>query len=418
MKAKLLRTAAVCVAALLLALPAAGCGASGGANPSSAVTAAAPDPAGSASLTDEAPASVSEPEPEPEPTVTTLRFSATGDNLIHDGLYLQARKRAGGEGYDFTALYENIAPFYQDFDINWINQETLVTDELPPSSYPCFCTPAALGQEVYDVGWRVISMSNNHSYDQGAAGIAATRRFWADMPDDVVTTGLFAGEADYDSIPIQEKDGVRIAYLAYTEHTNGLPTPSSAEANVIYTHQEDVIQHQIELARTQADVVVVGIHWGVEGSHTVTDAQRALGQKCADWGADVIIGTHPHVIQSVELLTAAGTGKTVPIAYSLGNFVSTQSQADNMIGAILTFDITHTVWPDGTAETGVDNVHIVPMVMHYDANYTNARAYLYRDYTDELAAAHGVRARYPAFSRDYITQVLTDNISPEFLILE
>lgn len=233
----------VLVPALLLS--ACGSGASG--QLSSSSTAPGSEPA----------VSVSQPDPEPQPAVTALRFSATGDNLIHDGLYLQARNRAGGEGYDFTALYENVAPFYKDFDINWINQETLVTDELPPSSYPCFCTPGALGRAVYDVGWRVISMSNNHSYDKGSQGIAATLRFWDDMPDDVVTTGLYAGEADYGNIPIQEKEGVRIAYLAYTETTNGLPTPSDAAANVIYTSQEDVIQQQIELARQQADIVAV-----------------------------------------------------------------------------------------------------------------------------------------------------------------
>lgn len=110
----------VLVPALLLS--ACGSGASG--QLSSSGTAPGSEPA----------VSVSQPEPEPQPAVTTLRFSATGDNLIHDGLYLQARSRAGGEGYDFTALYENVAPFYKDFDINWINQETLVTDELPPSS--------------------------------------------------------------------------------------------------------------------------------------------------------------------------------------------------------------------------------------------------------------------------------------------
>ena len=126
----------VLVPALLLS--ACGSGASG--QLSSSSTAPGSEPA----------VSVSQPEPEPQPAVTTLRFSATGDNLIHDGLYLQARSRAGGEGYDFTALYENVAPFYKDFDINWINQETLVTDELPSSSYPCFCTPGALGRAVYD----------------------------------------------------------------------------------------------------------------------------------------------------------------------------------------------------------------------------------------------------------------------------
>lgn len=412
-KQRMLKKALAALTALLLfTLALAACGAPGAQSSEPTAQANAPASAPPAASVPE-----SEPEPEPEPIVTTLRFSATGGNLIHDGLYLQAGQRADGDGYDFAALYENVAPFYQDYDINWINQETLVTDELPPSSYPCFCTPAALGREVYDVGWRVIAMSNNHSYDKGATGIAATRRFWADMPGDVVTTGLFAGEADYDNIPVQEKNGVRIAYLAYTEYTNGLPTPSGAEANVIYTSEEEVIQRQIELASERADVVVVGVHWGVEGSHTVTDAQRALGQKMADWGADVIIGTHPHVIQAVELLTAAETGKTVPIAYSLGNFVSTQANADNLIGLILTFSITKTTEPDGASDTVVGDVQAVPMVMHYDANYANGRAYLYRDYTDELAAAHGVRARYPSFNRAYITQVLTDYIDPSFLAL-
>ena len=393
-----------------LLLTACGAGSASGSEPAAQANAAASSlPASSFSEP--------EPEPEPEPIVTTLRFSATGDNLIHNGLYLQAAQRAGGEGYDFGALYENIAPFYQDFDINWINQEKLITDELPPSTYPCFCTPAAMGEELYDVGWRVIAMSNNHAYDQGAAGIAATRRFWAQMPEDVVTTGLFAGEEDYENIPIQEKDGVRIAYLAYTEYTNGLPTPYEAEANVIYTSEEDVIQHQIELADAQADIVMVGVHWGVEGSHNVTEAQRVLGQKMADWGADVIIGTHPHVVQAVEVLTAAD-GRSVPIAYSLGNFVSTQADADNLIGLIFTLNIVKTTQPDGTSETVIESPAVTPMVMHYDANYANGRAYLYRDYTDELAAAHGVRARWSSFSKEYILQVLTEYISPEYLVLE
>ena len=106
-------------------------------------------------------------EPEPEPVVTTVRVSASGDNLIHDGIYLQAKKRAaaaGEDGYDFAALYEHVAPIYQEYDLNLINIETLVSDELEPSSYPRFCSPGDVARELYDIGMRGFFLSNNHIY--------------------------------------------------------------------------------------------------------------------------------------------------------------------------------------------------------------------------------------------------------------
>ena len=347
---------------------------------------------------------------EPEPTVTTLRFSASGDNLIHDGLYLQAQKRATDGGYDFKALYENIAPYFQNFDINWINQETLVTDELAPSSYPCFCSPEAVAKELYKIGFRVFSMSNNHSYDKGAIGIDATLRFWETMPDDVVYTGFYRGSDDYGNITLQEKDGVKIAYLAYTDSTNGIPLPVNAQANVVYTSQTDVIEAQIRQARTMADVVMTCVHWGTENSHSVNENQRILAQQMADWGADVVIGTHPHVVQPIEIITAA-EGKSVPIFYSLGNFVSTQAQADNLIGIIASFDIVKTTQPDGSAQTIISGVHAEPIIMHYDTNYRNARVYLAKDYTDDIAATHGNNT----ITKNYIDTVIAENINPEFL---
>lgn len=106
-------------------------------------------------------------------------------------------------------------------------------------------------------------------------------------------------------IPIQTVQGVRIAYLSYTEHTNGIPQNSKMAANVIYTSQTDIIEQQVRAARQNADFVVVGVHWGVEDSHTITQAQQALAQSLADWGADVIVGTHPHVLQDAQWRKAA-----------------------------------------------------------------------------------------------------------------
>lgn len=358
-----------------------------------------------------------EPEPEPQPVVETVRFSATGDNLIHSKIYQQAAARAVGDAaYSFDYCYANLVPFYSDFDVNWINQETLCTDELAPSTYPCFSTPGDCARALYRAGFRVFSLSNNHTYDKGASGIAATLRFWASMPADVVTTGLWRGEADYGTIPLHTVNGVTIAYLSYTEHTNGIPRSSAMEANVLYTSQTDVIEQQVRQAAQLADFVVVGVHWGVEDSHTITGAQRTLAQQLADWGADVIVGTHPHVLQNAGWLTAED-GRRVFAAYSLGNFLSTQSKKDQLIGAVLTLRLQKTTSPDGTVQLEVLDPQLHPTVTHYGAGKSDVRTYLYRDYTPELAAAHGVRANDSDFSYDYIRAVAQQYIDPAFLDL-
>lgn len=331
------------------------------------------------------PAASSVPEPEPEPVVETLRFSATGDDLIHSPIYKQAARRAAnGQQYDFDYCYAQVAPFYAQQDINWINQETLCSDELEPSSYPCFSTPGDCARALYRAGIRVFSLSNNHTYDKGAAGLAATLRFWESMPEDVVTTGLWRGTDDYSRIPLQTVNGVTIAYLSYTEHTNGIPTSSSMPANVIYTSQTDVIEQQVRAAHQQADFVIVG--------------------------------THPHVLQDAQWLSAAD-GRQTFVAYSLGNFLSTQNRPDQLVGAILNLQLQKTTEPDGTVQCAVLEPKLLPTVTHYDAGKSNVRTYLFRDYTQELAKQHGVRAEHSDFSLDTVQKIAQNNINSDFLEL-
>ena len=386
--------------------------------PAASIPVAGPDeisesPPASASVPDED--ASEEPEKDPEPVVQTVRFSATGDNLIHAPIYKQAKRRASGaEAYSFDYCYAHIAPFYAQQDVNWINQETLCSDELEPSSYPSFSTPGDCARALYRAGVRVFSLSNNHTYDKGASGIAATLRFWETMPEDVITTGLWRGADDYSRIPTQTVNGVTIAYLSYTEHTNGIPQSSAMTANVIYTSQTDVIEHQVRLAREQADFVVVGVHWGVEDSHSIVDSQRQLAQKLSDWGADLIVGTHPHVLQDAQWLTSED-GRAVFAAYSLGNFISTQNRPDQLIGAILTVQFQKTTDPDGTVQRAVLEPVLHPTVTHYDAGKSNVRTYLLQDYTEELARVHGVRENDPSFSLEKIRQSVRENITDEFL---
>ena len=350
--------------------------------------------------------------PEPEPVVTAVQGTAAGDNLLHDGLYLQAARRAqkeGRSGYDFTALYEHVFPLFSGSDLNLINAETLFSDELEPSAYPRFCSPGDAGRALYDMGFNVFFLANNHIYDKGAEGLASTMRFWDSMPQDIAVSGL-SPVGEEAPVPMLEKDGVRFACLAFTEMTNGLPTPSGAAYHVTLLSDEEEVRDQIERARRQADFVIVSAHWGTENTHTVSQSQRDWAQKLADWGADLILGTHPHVVQPIETVTSAD-GRTVPVAYSLGNFVSAQIPLDNLVGIVLRFTAEKTEWPDGRTETEIRDLAAVPVVMHYDANFANLRLYPFSSYTEELAASHGTGGVTLAA----IESILKENIAPEYL---
>ena len=107
-------------------------------------------------------------------------------------------------------------------------------------------------------------------------------------------------------------------------------------------------------------------------------------------------------------------GRNVFVAYSLGNFLSTQSKPDQLFGAILTLDLEQTTEPDGSVHCAVRGPKLHVTVTHYDAGKSNVRTYLFRDYTPELAQAHGVRAAYPSFGYDYIRQTAQTYINSEF----
>lgn len=352
------------------------------------------------------------PTPEPTPTVETVRFSATGDNLIHDGIFLQARQRGENGSYDFTEAYEPMRTFYEQFDVNWLNQETLVNDAFEPSGYPLFSTPGDITDALYDIGFRVFSVSNNHSYDKGAEGITSSLEHWAAMPDDVAVAGFYNQET-YDDYTYQTVNGITFGYLSYTEYTNGLPTPSESEYRVIYLDERDLISQQIADMRPNCDVLVVSCHWGVEGSHETTDFQTETAQWLADQGVDLIIGTHPHVTQTAQWLTGSG-GNTTFVAYSLGNFLNAQSQPDNMVGAVLDITFQKTTQSDGSVSVEMLNPKLHGVVTQYEAGYQDIRVYPYADYTDELGAAHGNFT----LSRTQIEEILSSSIDSEFLTLD
>ena len=360
----------------------------------------------------EPPLSSSSEEPSeplvPEPV--TIRVKAVGDNLIHSSIYEQAHARAGGEGYDYRYAYENVAGLLGDADISSINQESIIAPAFGPSTYPCFNATAELGDLMLEYGFDVFNLANNHCLDKGEAGVFSSLDYWAERPQ-AVTTGVYRDEEDYGRIRTIEEKGVTFSFIGVTELTNGLSLPAGSEAVILLGEEEERIEARVREAADSSDVVVVNIHWGNEYTFTPTERQRYLAGKLVEWGADIIIGHHPHVLQPMEYLDKPDGGKAL-VAYSLGNFISAQDRGARMIGGLLDLDVT---WDFGTGTGEITRCELIPLVTHYDQGFRNNRLYALSDYTEELAASHGVRAYSPEFSLEYIKNTVREVVPEEFL---
>lgn len=337
-----------------------------------------------------------------------VSFVAVGDNLIHDTVYKQAAARTSS-GYDFSYDYEKVAHLIEEPDVAILNQETIISTEHNVSSYPQFNSPVEVGEEMLDIGFDVFNIATNHSVDCGEKGLASAINFWKEKK--AITTGAYLSSEDFADIPMNEVNGVKIAYLGFTESTNGLKLPEDSEVILMLASDENILQQRIMKAKETADVVIVNAHWGNEYTHEPTDAQRTLAEKLASWGADVIIGTHPHVIQPVEYIINNDGRKTL-VAYSLGNFISAQNRGPRMLGGMLSFEI---VKNNTSGAITLENVKFSGVVTHYGYNYSNIRIYPLSDYTEELASKHGVISKTSDFSLQYLYDILNEVIDKQFL---
>lgn len=354
------------------------------------------------------------PSPSPTPAPPdTVRFVAAGDNLIHGSIYLQAARRSTDGGYDFDYAYENIQDYFKDFDVKFINQETLVNSAFAPSTYPQFSSPTQLGDKVLEMGFNVIGTANNHSYDKGARGVCSSLEYWNSK--DVVNIGFYTGD-DSQDIKYMTVNNIKMAFLAYTYGTNGLSIYDETCPYIIHPDDFETVERQVKIAKENADVVIVSCHWGYEDTNQVNDYQRMVAEKLNIMGVDVIIGTHPHVIQTVEWQTNEENDNKTLICYSLGNFISAQAKGNNMLGGLFQFNMVKTYDKNGGYEISIEEPYFVPTITHFDYEFANIRNYLLSDYTPELAAKHGVKGYDSRFSYDYIHNIVSDVIPREFLM--
>lgn len=341
-----------------------------------------------------------EPIPEPEPEPISIRITAAGDNLLHNTVSFACALPEGG--YDFHPVYENIKKIIEGSDIAFINQEVMLTGEA--SAYPNLAAPTENAVALIDAGFNVINLATNHTLDKGVSGLETCLETVHARPFDAVL-GAFRTEEESTQLCILEKQGIRFGFLSYTYGLNGYRLPSDKQWKIALI-DETKIQNDLAAIRPECDYLIVSMHWGNEYQTTESSYQNELAQLLCDGGADLIIGTHPHVLQPMKWLEGEDGHKTL-CAYSLGNFVSNQHKRATMLGGILEVELLFE--EDGTLKE-IASAGVIPTVTHYKkGHYT---IYQLAEYTDELAAEHGMQGYETPFNMTYLAE-LSNNILGE-----
>ena len=344
-----------------------------------------------------------EPIPVPIPEDKTIRLVAVGDNLFHAGVHLSGKQSDGT--YDYSFLFETIQPYLDDADIKIINQETIFGGNHRGNDghlgYPLFNTRTEVGDAIAKAGFNVVTQSTNHTVDQGLDGLLHCAAFWKDNYPEIMICGI-RSEADSNP-PIQtmEMEGVTFAFLNYTYGPNLGSFPSQYEGYMdilcYYDEKSRILDftklnprviEDIKRAEEIADVVVVCPHWGTEYITKQSSYQEKFALEMTEAGADLIIGTHPHVVQPVTYVESENGNKSL-CYYSLGNYVSTQKQVECMLEAMAV--VTFTVTPEGEFYINEEETGVLPLVCQYTQGSVRIdNIYLLDEYTEELALKHGM----------------------------
>ena len=345
------------------------------------------------------------PVPTPLPTPTPfpaydITLMAVGDNLMHMGVVHTGKQKDGSLDYSF--LFRGIEDFLSAADIRIINQETILGgNQRGFSGFPYFNSPTEVGDAIAGAGFNVVLHASNHSADQSVDGLIYCAEFWDKYPD-VLMTGIYANKEDAGTIPLLEIEDITFAVLNYTYGPNMEIIPEALEGHLEllcgynpdtnrldFTTLNPKVIEDIERAASLADIVIVCPHWGTEYVTEPSGYQEKFALQMAEAGADLIIGTHPHVVQPVEWITAEN-GNRALCYYSLGNYVSTQKGGISMLEAMAW--VTFHVEEDGVS-ISEENSGALPLVCHYTSGPVRIEnVYLLEEYTAEQASSHGIRS--------------------------
>ena len=345
--------------------------------------------------------------------IETVELVAVGDNLIHEGLYKTGMNSSGEWNYDH--VYANVAEEIQAADLAIINQETIfINDRNKISAYPMFGSPPEIGDALVTTGFDVVLHASNHTVDKGKEGVWNTLNFWKEKHPEITVLGINESSEDQDTVDVVECNGIRFAMLNYTYGLNGLSMPAD-QPYLVNLLDKDKMTADIAKAKEISDMVVVFLHVGNEYVYQPSEVSKQWVDFLLEQGVDIAINAHPHVLEPYTMLTRED-GHQMLVYYSVGNFASTQDRVPRLLGGMAQVTIEKRIHEEGTDFT-IKDYSLKPLVCHWNYRTMEFGVYWLEDYTDEMAAKHGIhRASDEEFSvqvlKDLYEQIMNTEVTP------
>ncbi|MGB3509994.1 MAG: CapA family protein [Microcoleaceae cyanobacterium] len=300
--------------------------------------------------------------PKPSPYTRSAKLIAVGDIMMH-GTQIRSGYNAQTKTYSYQAFFTEVKDILSQGD--WVigNLETtLAGPESRYTGYPQFNAPAPLADAIKWAGFNILSTANNHSLDRREKGVLKTLENVRDRG--LAPVGTAASLEESEQILMLQKNEINMAFLAYTYGTNGIPIPQGKDYLVNLINEEKIIQDITKAKDKGADIVTVALHFGAEYQRQPNTQQKQLVASLINAGADIILGSHPHVVQPYQIFKIAGkngeTREAVAI-YSMGNFISNQNKKYTDLGVIFKVNIQKN-FPEETME--IDTVEALPTWVH------------------------------------------------------
>jgi poly-gamma-glutamate capsule biosynthesis protein CapA/YwtB (metallophosphatase superfamily) len=318
--------------------------------------------------------------------------------MCHSVQYNYAR--VSKDSFDFYPVYREVQKYFNQSDFLFGNLETVMAGKSKVySGYPFFNTPDDYAAALKQAGFDLLTTTNNHSLDKGEQGLLRTIEVL--NKNNIPYNGTFISQKDRDSIRTFNIKGINTAFLAYTYGTNGIPIPK-AKNYLINLIDFNLIKSDIKKSKENgAEIIIVHFHFGEEYKREPNKYQKDVVDSTIRFGADIIIGAHPHVIQPAKYFkTNNGNLDSGIVVYSLGNFISNQQWRYSDAGVILNISISKNITTDSIY---ISNVSFVPTWV-YKGNAGKGNEYI-------ILPSH----KYEDSSYSFLSKVEREKMKEAFL---